>query len=407
MGLPAEYIAGIVIAVVLLATLVTVIVLATSSLRQTPFIPVVFDLTTGAVFVDVIASSRRLRSVLSASSPVSYFSTTQCPTCVFQPYSPKLSGDYASLNISDTVTFGTQGVVKGVVGTDTLTIQQNTSQTVCGYNSESLKPALALVLDQFLLIAAESVTGGAPANQVGISPLQFADSSTATGKAVHSVLKARKYESSILQNLYASGDSVEWTLLLKPFGSQLWLGGATPPSRDMCGTKGPLVYTPLLPGLPLAASPFFSDPGRYYAIGITSVTRLAPDGSREVVDGSSYPDAPMPKVAIITLSQPLIVVPQSSLGTRLMATSPTNLQGLELTFVGGAVLTVTPGRSMWSLGGTGLQPIYGALPLADTKNLSSANDVILLGCLAFQNTLMHFDVAKGRFGLVALQADPL
>lgn len=405
-GLPASYIVGIVLAVVLLVALVTVAVLASTNLRGTPFVPAVFDLTLGAVYLDVIVSSRRLRSVLSISSPVTYFSTTQCATCVFQPYDPKLSGDYSSLQVTDTVTFGLDGKVKGTLGTDTVTLQQNTSSIPCGYTSASLKPATPLILQNYLLLAADAIAE-APMNQVGLSPLKFAASDTPVGKAVHAVLKTRVYESSILEDLRLSGQPVQWSLLLKPFGSRLWLGQEPPTGPDSCPVAGPLQYTPLLPALPDASSPFFSDPGRYYAIGITSMTRLGPDGVPEPITPTSYPGTPIPKIAIITLSQPLVVLPQSPLATKLLATSSTNLQGLRLTFVGGASLTVNPGRSMWSLGGTGLAPIYGQLPDAATKTLSAKNDVIILGCLALQDTFMHFDVQGQRFGVTALQGGPL
>jgi hypothetical protein len=400
-----ELIAGIVAVCVLVVVLIVVIVLATTTYRIVPFIPIVFDLTTGGVFIDVLISSRRLRSVLSISSPVSYFSTQTCTTCVFQPYDPKLSGEYTNLGIQDTVTFGVDGVVKGFVGTDTVTIQQNTASgkgSACGYTSTSVKPALPLILENYLLVAAGSIVK-APLNQVGLSPLQFVNSGSPTSKAVHAVQPTRKYESSILENMHVSGMPVQWSLLLKPFGSQMWLG-RSPPS-GICPTKGPLSYTPLLPALPDAATPFFGDTGRYYAVRIAAIARLLPDGTQVPLTGSTT--VPAPRIAIITLSQPLIVFPESPLADTFLKTSTTNLQGVAITFDGGPKLTVHPGASVWSYGGSGLNPIYGALPDADTKALSSKQDILILGCLAFQNTVMHFDLDKNVFGLAELEGGPL
>ncbi len=401
-----EYIASIVILCALVVVLIVVVVLATATYKSIPFIPIVFDLTTGAVFMDVLASNRRLRSVVSISSPVSYFSTQSCPTCVFQPYDPSLSGNYTNLNIQDSITFGVDGVVQGVMGTDTVTFQQNTkTNSACGYNPSFLKPALPFIVPDFLLLAATKVTK-APLNQVGLSPLQFADSSTSTSRAVHDAVRFRKYESSILEDLRATGGSVQWSLLLKPFASQMWLG-RKPPSNVSCPVKAPMAYTPLLPALPHGASPFFADKGRYYAVAISNIQRVLPDGSRVAVEADADAQVPVPRVAIITLSQPLVVFPQSKTADAFLGTTTTNLQGLAVTFSNGPTLTIQPGASVWSYGGSGLAPIYGALPLTDTKVLSSQQDVIILGCMAFQNTLMHFDLDKQVFGLAELQGGPL
>jgi hypothetical protein len=168
-----------------------------------------------------------------------------------------------------------------------------------------------------------------------------------------------------------------------------------------------MAYTPLLPALPHGASPFFADKGRYYAVAISNIQRVLPDGSRVAVEADAAAQVPVPRVAIITLSQPLVVFPQSKTADAFLGTTTTNLQGLAVTFSNGPTLTIQPGASVWSYGGSGLAPIYGALPLTDTKALSSQQDVIILGCMAFQNTLMHFDLDKQVFGLAELQGGPL
>lgn len=406
--LKKEYIVAITVVCVLIVVLVVVVLLAVNTFRDVPFIPIVFDLTTGGVYMNVLISNRKLRSVLSVSSPVSYFSTQACGTCVFQPYDPKLSGTYTNLGIEDSVAFGVDGLVTGVFGTDTVTIQQNSlggaKGSRCGYRDTDLKPGLPLIDENYLLLAASSVVR-APLNQVGLSPLQYANSSTATSKTVHAVQRSRKYESSILQNMHASGSPVQWSLLLKPFGSQMWLGRAPP--AYICPTKGSLTYTPLLPSLPDAAHPFFNDIGRYYAVEIATIARITPDGKRVPLQEDTVRGVPTPRIAIITLSQPLIVFPQSATADTFLATSTQNLQGLAITFAGGAKLTLPPGQSVWSYGGSGLSPVYGALPDTDTKALSSKQDVIILGCMAFVNTVMHFDLDKHMFGIAELQGGPL
>jgi hypothetical protein len=348
----------------------------------TPFIPIVYDTTTGTVAMDVLLSNRRVRAILSTGSPISYF-VTECDGCVFPPYDPSLSGAYSNLDVRAKLQFGSQSL-DGEMGVDDMVIQRHGSKLPCGYTAKTLTPAPPLVLKSYLLATVNALPEDSPLppNQIGMSSLRATPQIT-------NLFPGRPYESSMVQ---AMGPMPQWGLLLRPFGSMLWL--TAPPAS--CGSIK-LTYTPLLPALTKATTPFFAAPGRYYAMHITSV---------HVIQSNNMwsPIINPPTTAVISLETAQVrTFAQSSLQVQLAKTSVTNPQGLAITFANGAMLTIPPGKSMWSQGGTGIQTIYAPLDVTTATALSADRDVMVLGNLAFQFNMLHFDIVNARLGIGMLK----
>jgi hypothetical protein len=400
--------------VVVAAVVTTAVLLAGGGAGRPPvvgdaFVPVVYDLTTGIVQLDVIVSNERIRCAVSTSSPDSYLFTGPCDTCVFPPYDPKASGAYSSFGITETITFGLQGKVTGTVSTDTVTIPQTLTtgaggETPCAQTAASLRAAPPLVLQQFLLLAATSVFA-APLNQVGMSRMLTSSVPSDTARVVAALFPRRTYVSSVLDALQASGRSTQWSLLLKPLASMMWLSEPPPSVCVAAMAAGPLQYAAVFPSLPNAGSAFFGEAGRYYALAVASASIVHGDGT-------TTPVSPPPKFAIVTLAQPLVLCPPSSWGTTLATqTSPSTPLGLHLEFARAGdtrgtstvPFTISTAAGTWSKNGEGLQPIYGTMDDADALLLSTTKDVLLLGGLAFQNTFLHFDVPNNALGMAALK----
>lgn len=394
MPLSAE--TSLAIAVVIVAAVAASLGIVLITKTRSPFhasIPIRFDVDTGTVQADVILASQRMRATINTSAATSMFVSTGCGSCAPPLYDPTRSGHFTTLGVSERIVYGQTASSTGAFVEDFLGLSRVFVDTplACPTQNSKVSPAAVMIIKNFVFIAAESIT---PLhypfpNQLGMAPLLAQNSSSNTSKTLNLAFPRRFFVSSILEHMYVNKLPLIWAVLLQAPGAMLWLGqGASP-------TCGPLVYTPLIPNLPVASTQEMRDPGRFYVVRVISMTVVSKGAATKAVPGKDTP-----ALAIIDTASPLIQLPPGPLATEL--SDVRNPKGIVITLENNAQLITPSGRTPWVPKSGPPVSLFKTMSQEEALTFSRDLDVMIIGNLGLLGCVLEFDLERQHLGLAYL-----
>lgn len=388
------------VGVVCMVFIVVLFVLLTPAAAATlpPFSPLVLE--QGLLKAGFVLGRNSLLVALATATPATTIVTSECEACTLPLFDPTGSGNYTALGVVERLEYSFGAVsATGTLSTDNLGIAlvQADGATACDVDAPTapVTPAgsLAFKAFEFVAITEEQGSSLSITDQAGLSAVLLADSSSANAKQLQQLFPSRTYESSLLEGLVQMKLPLQWAVFISKLAPKLWLGAV--PAQCAAVT-----YAPLVPALPSAGVPQYKDKGRFYVLGVAKVSVQAADGSVAVLPTS-------PNMAVITLGVPTVQVPpSSSLAAALRDVTPAAPVGLVVDFVGGARLTIPKELCFWSSASPSLSrpaldvPLYVPMTPDVAKGFSETQDVMTIGTMALLDTLLMFDVASQRVGIL-------